>query len=85
MFVIKYLRMFHFVFKVKVCTEYDCLTSNITYTTTLEAPPTGIAPPNLRVLGSQDLEINWAAPSQPNGIIQQYEVLRQSVVPCDNE
>ncbi|XP_072050692.1 usherin-like [Amphiura filiformis] len=74
-----------YAMQVEVCTVYDCILSNITYTTTLEAPPAGISPPNLRVLGSQDMDINWAAPSQPNGIIQQYEVLRRAVVSCDNE
>ncbi|XP_072017125.1 usherin-like [Amphiura filiformis] len=74
-----------YAMQVEVCTVYNCILSNITYTTTLEAPPAGISPPNLRVLGSQDMDINWAAPSQPNGIIQQYEVLRRAVVSCDNE
>ena len=77
--------LYHFSSQVGVCTVYDCILSNVTYSTTLEAPPGGISPPNIRVLGSHDTEINWAAPAQPNGIIQQYEVLRRSVGTCDKE
>ena len=64
---------------------YDCLLSNATLTTTLEAPPTGITPPNLRVLGANVIDVNWAIPAQPNGIILQYELYRRAYMLCDEE
>ncbi|XP_022099403.1 usherin-like isoform X2 [Acanthaster planci] len=71
--------------QVEVCTVYDCLLSNATLTTTQEAPPTGLTPANLRVLGSSVIDVSWASPAQPNGIILQYEVYRRAYKPCDEE
>ncbi|XP_071790086.1 usherin-like isoform X2 [Asterias amurensis] len=71
-----------YAIQVEVCTVYDCLLSNATLTTTLEAPPTSIVPPNLRVLGSSVIDVNWATPAQPNGIIIQYELFRRNYMPC---
>ena len=53
--------------------------------TTLEAPPTGMSPPNLRVLGASVVDVNWATPAQPNGIILQYELYRRAYTACDEE
>ncbi|XP_038072643.1 usherin-like isoform X1 [Patiria miniata] len=71
--------------QVEVCTVYDCLLSNATFTTTLEAPPTGMTPPNLRVLGSSVIDVNWVTPTQPNGILLQYELYRRAYTTCDEE
>ncbi|XP_071962430.1 usherin-like isoform X2 [Antedon mediterranea] len=69
--------------QVEVCTIYDCLRSPAAQTTTTEALPMGLAPPNLRVLGDDTIDINWAEPSQPNGIITKYALFRRSLRPCD--
>ncbi|XP_033110841.1 usherin-like [Anneissia japonica] len=69
--------------QVEVCTVYDCLLSPAAQTTTTEALPMGLAPPNLRVLGDETIDINWAAPSQPNGIITKYALFRRALRPCD--
>ncbi|XP_071494817.1 LOW QUALITY PROTEIN: usherin-like [Diadema antillarum] len=70
--------------QVEVCTVYACLLSNATVATTLEIPPAGVSAPNLRVLGPRAMEISWAIPASPNGIILGYEVQRREYQPCAN-
>ncbi|KAJ8045141.1 Usherin [Holothuria leucospilota] len=68
--------------QVEVCTVYDCLISNATIFTTLEVTPSGVSPPNLRVLGSSAIEIEWVPPTQPNGIIRGFQLLRRELRTC---
>ncbi|XP_041469805.1 usherin-like [Lytechinus variegatus] len=70
--------------QVEVCTVYDCLLSNITVVTTLEIPPAGVTAPNLRVLGPRAMEVSWASPASPNGIILGYEIQRREYQPCSD-
>ena len=44
--------------------------------TTLDAPPEGLATPELTVLSSSSIEVAWEAPSQPNGAILMYQAFR---------
>ena len=42
---------------------------------TLEAPPTGMAPPTFPLVQSNLVTVSWEEPTNPNGILTQYEVL----------
>ena len=45
--------------------------------TTPEAAPEGITAPVLAVTSSSSIDVRWSPPSQPNGIISQYQVFRE--------
>ncbi|XP_062981457.1 usherin [Elgaria multicarinata webbii] len=62
--------------QVEVCTVYACVRSNRTQITTVEDEPNELAPPRIHVLSPRSLQINWASPGQPNGIILGYILLR---------
>ena len=53
----------------RVLSEYRTLT-------TPEAAPEDISAPTVSVTSSSSIEVSWAAPSQPNGVISQYQVFR---------
>ena len=59
------------------CTSAGCAYGSVQLSATEEAPPTGQASPTVRVLSPQRVEIEWEPPSQTNGIITLYEILRQ--------
>ena len=65
-------------FQLMVCTT-TCATSATANITTLEATPTGQAPPTvLEIVGNtQIVEIAWFPPPMPNGIITRYELERR--------
>ena len=42
--------------------------------TTLEAPPTGLYPPTFPVVMATHLTVSWSEPTNPNGILLQYEL-----------
>ncbi|XP_068172657.1 usherin isoform X1 [Antennarius striatus] len=62
------------------CTRGGCTTSNATVTVTVEAPPTGLAAPTLKVTGPESMEVTWRPPEHPNGIITSYELRRDGEV-----
>ena len=43
---------------------------------TEQAPPTGLTPPDLIPLSSDQILVQWSPPSEPNGIVTGYVVLR---------
>ena len=53
----------------RVVSEYKTIT-------TPEAAPDGLTAPVLTVISSSSIEVMWSTPSQPNGIISQYQVFR---------
>ena len=58
------------------CTLAGCATSNITVEITLPTAPSGLAAPNIMVLGSTSMLVNWQPPAVPNGMIILYQVVR---------
>ncbi|KAJ6666901.1 hypothetical protein lerEdw1_018903 [Lerista edwardsae] len=62
--------------QVEVCTVYACIRSNGTQITTVEDEPKELSAPQIHVLSPRSLQINWASPGQPNGIIIGYDLLR---------
>lgn len=49
--------------------------SEFVQVTTLEAPPTGLYPPTFPVIMATHVTISWSEPTNPNGILLQYELL----------
>ncbi|KAM6459617.1 usherin [Liasis olivaceus] len=68
--------------QVESCTRNVCVRSNGTQITTAEDEPKELSPPWIYVLGPRSLQINWASPGQPNGIILGYELLRKTQYRC---
>uniref|UniRef100_UPI00398F6349 usherin isoform X1 n=1 Tax=Pristiophorus japonicus TaxID=55135 RepID=UPI00398F6349 len=68
--------------QVEVCTVYACIQSNSTQVTTVEDKPDDIAAPNIHVINSRSLRIDWTSPGRPNGIIKGYEVWRSTLHQC---
>ena len=58
------------------CTLGGCGTSDITIAATLSDAPSGLAEPNVTVLGPRSILVNWQPPAEPNGMIMLYEVVR---------
>lgn len=57
-----------------------CTTSSSVLGRTKSALPDGLSSPILRVVSSTAVEITWSQPSQPNGLINLYELLRDGVL-----
>ena len=51
--------------------------STVVTTRTDAAPPEGLAPPTLQVLGSSAIRVEWQPPASPNGVIARYRVRRR--------
>ena len=58
------------------CTLGGCATSDSTIAITLPDAPSGLAAPNVTVLSSRSILVNWQPPAVPNGMIIFYEVVR---------
>ena len=59
------------------CTSAGCAYGIVQLAGTKEAPPVGQATPTVAALGPRRVQITWELPSQVNGIILLYEILRQ--------
>ncbi|XP_039386307.1 usherin [Mauremys reevesii] len=68
--------------QVEVCTVYACVKSNKTQITTVEDEPNELSAPIIHVLSPRSLQIDWASPGQPNGIILGYDLLRKAWRRC---
>ncbi|NXO10183.1 USH2A protein, partial [Oriolus oriolus] len=68
--------------QIEACTVYACVRSNGTQVTTVEDEPKQLSAPIIHIIGSRSLQINWASPGQPNGIILGYELLRKAWQKC---
>uniref|UniRef100_A0A8B9SU76 Usherin n=1 Tax=Anas platyrhynchos TaxID=8839 RepID=A0A8B9SU76_ANAPL len=56
-----------------------CGVGGRTYSRTAEAPPSGLSPPIVKAMGSALIEVKWAPPKTPNGIITNYFIHRRPV------
>ena len=66
-----------YVLQLGACTSAGCTYGFAQSVGTEEAPPTGQAAPTLVALGPRRVQVSWQPPSQANGIINLYQVLRQ--------
>lgn len=62
---------------VEVCNQVGCSSSVSVVTATPQAPAQGLAPPLLVPLNATAVMVTWSAPSQPNGVITQYQIYRR--------
>ncbi|XP_016124971.1 usherin [Sinocyclocheilus grahami] len=69
--------------QVEVCTVYACVESNSTQMTTVEDTPTEIAKPQIQVLSSRSVKLEWTSPGKPNGILGGYDVWRSTLQRCE--
>ena len=60
---------------LRVCTSAGCSDSDVSLQRTSEGVPSGVPAPSLTALSTESIEARWTAPSSPNGIILQYELL----------
>lgn len=68
-----------YTFQLMACTT-TCGSSPNATAVTLEAPPTGLAPPVLTELDGSLVRVTWSPPSMPNGVITRYEVWRRQLL-----
>ena len=66
----------YYEFHLEACTSVGCSNSTFGSNTTREGPPEGLAPPVLTALSPTSIQVTWAPPSQLNGIILYYELVR---------
>ena len=64
-------------FYVEVCNQAGCASSITVTAVTNQAPPQGVTPPTLVVLGPTAIQVSWSPPAQPNGVISRYEIRRR--------
>lgn len=59
---------------VQACTSGGCGQSNSSSFQTLQATPTSQAAPSVTALNATAVRVDWTAPSNPNGLLIQYDV-----------
>ncbi|RXN19458.1 usherin [Labeo rohita] len=69
--------------QVEVCTVYACVKSNSTQVTTVEDTPAEITKPQIQVLSSRSIKLEWTSPGKPNGILGGYDVWRRTLPWCE--
>ncbi|XP_048258912.1 usherin-like [Haliotis rufescens] len=68
----------YYMYSIEACTVGGCTKSaDSNQVRTLQAVPDGILAPNLTALSPTTVQITWTAPSNPNGVLQQYMVERR--------
>lgn len=67
-------------FHVLVCTKSECTAGPSSETKTFEAPPKHLDMPTYTIFGPRLLEINWALPRQPNGVVLYYTLRRNGTL-----
>lgn len=63
-------------FTLTACTNGGCKESGEVIGRPLDAPPTDLPAPLLRILSSTSIEVSWSPPINPNGVISSYDVRR---------
>lgn len=54
-------------FSVQACTSGGCLQSSPLTVMTAQAPPRRLGPPEVRMISSTELRVEWSPPLEPNG------------------
>ena len=70
-----------YTLQLEVCNSGGCSRGTEQNTTTAEIPPVGQGSPQLTVIGPTVVQIMWDPPQMPNGIIIQYDIIRQLSAP----
>ena len=69
----------NYTYTLTVCTNAGCTNSTTAQNTTLEDTPQGINAPTAIVTNSSTISLSWVPPTQPNGVIQGYDILRRDL------
>ena len=69
----------NYTYVLTVCTNGGCTNSTAAQNTTLEDTPQGISAPTAIVTNSSTISLSWVPPTQPNGVIQSYDILRRDL------
>lgn len=69
----------NYTYSLTVCTSADCSTSEMVWSVTDEAIPTGLRAPLVRTVSESSIVVSWDAPTQSNGIVQSYNILQSSL------
>lgn len=70
-----------YVLQLEVCNNVGCSRGMEQNATTAEIIPVGQQAPDLRVLSENAIQLTWEPPEIPNGIIIQYDIIRQLSAP----
>ena len=70
-----------YTLQLEVCNSGGCSRGIEQNATTAEVPPTGQGSPQLTVISPTVVQIMWDPPQMPNGIITQYDIIRQLSAP----
>lgn len=70
-----------YTLQLEVCNSGGCSSGEPQNATTAEISPVGQGPPQLTVIGPTIVQIMWDSPEIPNGIIIQYDIIRQQSAP----
>ncbi|KYO43601.1 usherin isoform J [Alligator mississippiensis] len=65
--------------RIQCCQNGACGVGTRTYARTAEALPEELSPPIVKATGSAVIEVKWAPPKKPNGIITNYFIHRRAV------
>ena len=66
-----------YTLQLEVCNSGGCNRGVAQNANTAEIPPVGQGPPQLTVISPTIVQISWDPPQTPNGIIIQYDIIRQ--------
>ena len=69
-----------YTFHVRACTKTGCTAGPSGEATTHEAPPAVLDRPTYTIFGPRIVEIKWALPRQPNGVILYYTLHRNGTM-----
>ena len=70
----------NYTYILTICTNGGCTdSSSPVQETTREDTPQGISVPTAVVQNSTTISVSWVSPTQPNGVIQSYDLLRRDL------
>ena len=69
----------NYTYTVTACTGAGCRKGPSANELTLEAPPANIQAPSIILQGDEAIFVAWQHPSQPNGIITSYSIVRADI------
>ncbi|PIK62300.1 putative usherin [Apostichopus japonicus] len=72
-------------YTVRACTAVGCGDSNHTMIQTEQDTPTGLAPPRITEIDSTWVNVEWANPTDANGIISEFQFLHRPSCPLSEQ
>ncbi|CAL8351742.1 unnamed protein product [Merluccius merluccius] len=73
-----------YTFTLEACSAGGCSSARPLSLRTAPAPPTNQPPPRVNVTGPHTMHLIWEPPTQPNGVITQYEVFLRGPMEMQN-